>query len=263
MKLCQRIAFVSVALFATAASAQYVTSFESPTFTSGNISGQDSWTTASNPGTARVLTAEQIAADLTAGGLTPGTTVHSGSQALLVSGTAGSSATIRVISGFETEMQVVLDVWARPLTSGIVGGPIGTAVPNNVFLTMEDSAGVRAAAFRFGPTFIDYGTSTDTGTFFWQATDIAWNADTWYHLTLSVNYATQTYDFSIDEILKADDVRFYNIASNGFSQVRIFRGGNQPGMIVDDLSVQIPEPVASACLLSAAGVLLLARRRSS
>ena len=56
----------------TVASAQYATDFESPDFTAGaTINGQDFWTS-TTPDRARILTAAQIADELTALGMTPG-----------------------------------------------------------------------------------------------------------------------------------------------------------------------------------------------
>src|SRR5215212_1432846 len=94
--------------------AQYSTGFEPPTFTSGQISGQDQWTVSANTGTARVLTSAEIATELTNAGLTVGQPVHSGSQALLVSGAGASNSTLRSVPGLEAQPLIRLDVWARP-----------------------------------------------------------------------------------------------------------------------------------------------------
>ena len=237
----------------------YVTGFEdppfkaevlTPTFMSGAIAGQDGWTTSANSETARIRTAADIAVDLTNAGLNPDMPVHGGSQALYVSGAGASNATIRVIQGLELEQVVILDVWARPLTTGSIG---------NIFLTMEDSNGDRAAAFRFGGgNSIDYGTAI-AAAFPWQPTGDLWSGDSWYRFTMSLDYSSKTYDFSVDGVLKGADVPFYSTASDFFSQIRIFRGANQAGMIVDDLTV-VPEPATIASLL-AGGALLLRRRR--
>lgn len=258
---------LSVSLFATSGfAAGYISGFETPTFTSGPINGQDSWTTAS-PGpaaSARVLTATELQAELTAANLTPGATVHGGAQGLLISMQGSSpntsAATIRVITGLDGESTAVLDVWARPLGPGGAGSTIGTML-GNVFVAMEDSNGDRAAAFRFGTQFgstIDYGTAPASAP--WQPSDVLWNADTWYHLTMNVDYSLKTYDFFIDGIKKnAAPIPFYSAASDNFHQLRLFRGNNQAGMIVDDLMVSIPEPTAAVCFLT--GVIPLCTRR--
>jgi hypothetical protein len=243
-------------LIAVTASGQYSTGFEQPPFFSGEIAGQDLWTTTTaTSAAARVLTQSEIALELTNAGIPdPGQTVHSGSQALLVSSSSlGSSATIRLISGLEVERIVVLDLWARPLSSS---GSLG-----NIFVTMEDGAGDRAAAFRFGTAFgntIDYGTNV-TGV--WQPSPAIWNSDTWYHLTLVVDYFFKTYDLFLDGgKLNVDPIPFYNAASDDFRQIRIFRGSGQAGMIVDDLFVA-PEPGSAACLLAGAAMMLMRRSR--
>jgi hypothetical protein len=255
MKLRAPLWFASAALVVHAASAQYNTGFEFPPFNTGDIAGQDSWTTSTNTGTARVLTADQIMQELVNGGIAnPGMPVHSGSQALVVSGAGASNATIRVITGLETKNNVLLDVWTRPLPGSTQG---------NIFLTMEDAAGDRAAAFRFGTAFgntIDYGTNVGG---IWQSSNTMWNCDTWYHLTMSVDYLAKSYDFFVDGTkINASPIPFYNAASDNFVQLRIFRGTGQAGMIVDDLAVSaVPEPGGLGSLLAGGTAILLHRRR--
>lgn len=241
-------------LLPCSAHAAFMTGFEPPVYVSGTINGQDSWTVSANDATSRVLTAAEIETELTSAGLTPGVTVHGGAQALLVSGTGASNATIRGVTGLELETRVLLDVFARPLAIGNLG---------NTFLTMEDSAGTRAAAFRFGPSnSIDYGTNV-AGT--WQASGFFWNTDTWYRLSMDVDYFNRTYDFSIDGIkVNTDPIPFYNnLSPANFAQLRIFRGSGQGGAIFDDLMVDaVPEP-AAAILILAGGLALCSRRRTS
>jgi hypothetical protein len=202
-----RTVLVCVAVMSVAATsrAQYATGFESPTFVSGQVAGQDSWTTSANNATARVLTDAEIATELTNAGLTPGQTVHGGTQALMVSGSGASNATIRVIPGLEVQPIVRLDIWARPLLAGTTGASLG-----NIFMTMEDSASIRAAAFRFGTSFgqtIDYGTNIPS---VWQPTTILWDGDTWFHLTLDVDYSTKTYNMAVNGApVTASPIPFY------------------------------------------------------
>jgi len=255
-----RTVLVCVAVMSVAATsrAQYATGFESPTFVSGQVAGQDSWTTSANNATARVLTDAEIATELTNAGLTPGQTVHGGTQALMVSGSGASNATIRVIQGLEVQPIVRLDIWARPLLAGTTGASLG-----NIFMTMEDSASIRAAAFRFGTSFgqtIDYGTNIGS---VWQPTTILWDGDTWFHLTLDVDYSTKTYNMAVNGAsVTSSPIPFYNMLSTSFSQVRIFRGANQAGMIVDDFFVvAIPEPASVTFLFAAAACSGMVRRR--
>ena len=210
------------------------TGFEAPTYTTGPIGGQDYWLTDANANSARVLTDLQIADELQAAGLTPGQTVHGGSQALLITGAAVSSATIRAVPGFENETNVTLDVWVRPLAAGNTGSPTG-----NIFMTVENSGNTRAAAFRFGPAnSIDYG-STDTDGV-WTATGELWDENTWYHITLRINYSERSYDFLINDVqINSSPIPFYTSTSDSFDHIRIFRGANQAGMIMDDLSIAV------------------------
>ena len=215
--------------------AQYSTGFENPPFVSGNLNGQDSWTsTTGTPASAvRIRTATEMASDLAALGLNPANPVHGGSQALLVSATnLAGTTTLRPVSGLQSKPKVVLNLWARPLSGGLTG---------NVFLVMEDNAAtpLRTAAFRFGLALsIEYATSTEANSFFWQPSGLLWNPDNWYELTMSADYGTKTYDFSINGArINTSPIPFYDRNSANFSQIRIFRGSSQTGMIVDDLRV--------------------------
>jgi hypothetical protein len=87
--------------------------FEAPTYVSGPLKDQDGWVNDFNDNAVRVLTEAEIAAQLTATGRTPGQTVHGGSQALLITGPALATTTIRSITGLESEQNVTLDVWVR------------------------------------------------------------------------------------------------------------------------------------------------------
>jgi hypothetical protein len=75
MKVRATLLFAAAAVLINEGRGQYSTGFESPSFISGEIAGQDSWTLNQNPGTSRVLTNSEIATELTNAGLTPGQTV--------------------------------------------------------------------------------------------------------------------------------------------------------------------------------------------
>jgi len=188
--------------------------FEPPTYVSGPIKDQDGWFNDFNDDAVRVLTAAEIGNVLSTTGRTPGQTVHGGSQALLVTGPALATTTIRAITGLETEQKVSLDVWARALAAG--PNAIG-----NTFFTAENASGTRAAGVRFGPNLsIDYGLVSGS----WVATGRTADPNTWYHLTVRLDYGTRTYDFLVDgEKVNANPIPFWS---------------NQAGMIMDDLNVQ-------------------------
>jgi hypothetical protein len=204
--------------------------FEPPTYRSGLLEDQDGWSNNFNGGAVRVLTAAEIANELAALNLNPSQPVHSGSQAVLIGGLGLASTTIRPITGLETEQNVKLDVWVRPLPAAG-----GTAI-GNIFFTMENAAGTRAAAFRLGPALsIDYGTAI-TGV--WQATGLTADPNTWYKITMDVDYAAKTYDFFVDGVkVNISPIPFYTATADSFRQIRIFRGASQAGMIMDDLII--------------------------
>jgi hypothetical protein len=161
----------------------------------------------------------------------------------------------------------VLDVWARPLTPGASGSTVGTNL-GNVFIVTEDPSGAsgRATAFRFGAV-VEEGQlqSTSIDAFSegvgWQSTGVAWQPDTWYNVRMDADYANKTYDVFIDGSLVMDDIDFFHTTSTHLSQVRIFRGSGQAGMIVDDLSIFVPEPNALVLSLTASGLVLFRRRK--
>ncbi|MEZ6190430.1 MAG: PEP-CTERM sorting domain-containing protein [Phycisphaerales bacterium] len=245
---------------ATPASADFVTDFEAPDYVSGGLVGQDGWAGGTAP---TVGTAAEIAAELTAAGLTSTGAVHSGNQAVLVSSTGGSSSTVRPIAGTAGASVASLEFWARPLTPGDPAGNIGANL-GNMFTTMENSTGQRAAAARFGATVTEGQITSTSIDFFssglgWVSTGIAWQADTWYNIKMVADYITKTYDGYVDGVLYADDVPFYTSNSDELTQMRFFRGSGQAGQIVDDITA-VPEP-ASLAVLATVGVGLLGRRR--
>lgn len=225
--------------------------FEPPTYVSGLLEGQDAWRNDQNGNAVRVRTAEEISTALAAAGLPVGTPVHGGGQALMVSGGGVATTTLRTITGLETESRVTLEVWVRPLAAGNTGAAIG-----NTFLTMENASGTRAAAFRLGPSnSLDYG-STNSGV--WVATGQTWNENEWYRITMRLNYANRTYDFLINGTqVNAAPIPFYNLNSESFRQIRIFRGANQAGAIFDDLWVTGPSRPQITSITAAAGTVTI------
>jgi hypothetical protein len=209
--------------------------FEAPKYVTEAFESQDLWTVDQNAGTYTVQTASQIAQALTSIGFTPGQTVHSGSQAVLIAGAGGASVAVRPVLGFENQSNVTLDFWARPLTGGT------TALTNgNMFITLENSAGTRAAAVRFGYSgssrSIDYNSGNA-----WVATGLTWDDQTWYRFTMQLDYASHKYDVFVNGTkINASPIPFYYATSDKFQQLRIYRGANQAGMILDDMTASVP-----------------------
>lgn len=249
------------------AQAQYSTGFENPPFTPGALNGQDSWTSG---GSVSVLTASEIETALSTSGVSIDSPVRSGEQALLVSSSGGGVTSRRAITGLESLTSVLLDVWLCPL------GPredVGATSLGNIFLVVEDDSNAtagRAAAFRFG--YYDNGSGTvaphvdvaTSGTGIWQDTGVSWEVGAWYNIRMDVDFATQTYHVSLDGApLNTDPISFYagNVVDH-FGAVRIYRGSNQAGMLVDDLVV-IPEPGAMSLLLLGGWALMWRRKVSA
>ena len=265
-----------VALTAATAWAQIppgmITSFEpqdSPlevTYPSGYFTGQllfqDQWTGGDR--FPRVQTSEEIAAELTAAGLNVGQTVHSGNQALLVAkvdtNTESSGYFVRnTFFGLESESEVTLDFWARPLTSGAGADPAGTPAGNNktigerqgnnFFGVMDSVSERRVVAVRFGvdtvgsnpyenvvERHIDYGTNI-TGV--WEKSGFLWEADTWYNFRFDMDFTTKTYDFYIDGLqVNSEPINFYNTDASDAAKFFVSRGTNQAGSIIDDVNIQ-------------------------
>lgn len=235
-------------LSSRAQTTNYFADFENPPFTSGLLNGQNTWISANT--NAHVWTDTEIAADLSGAGQTPGTTVHGGTQALLTSGGGASQNSTRVITGVPNYSKVTVDLWAQP-----IGIRTDAASLGNIFFTLESVGGtLRAAAFRFGydsattNTHIDYADGA-VGSAVWKSTGIPWNSNTWYQITFDVDYALQTYDFSINGTkVNANPISFYTgnfVTTLGL--IRVFRGTSQAGMILDDLtitSVAATNPIA-------------------
>ena len=154
--------------------------------------------------------------------------MHSGDQAFYLSGGDASSTTTRNVGGIPNFSKVTVDLWARPLGARPDGPNLG-----NVFMTLNDPAGVRAAAFRFGydsttaSTHIDYANS---GSGIWFSTGIPWDTNTWYHIVFDVDYVTETYNFYVDGTkANTDPIPFYlgNRAST-FGQILFFEDRPKP-----------------------------------
>lgn len=258
-----------------------VTSFEpaGPTevtypagYTTGSLLFQDQWAGSAN--FPRVQTAQEISDELTAAGLNPANSVHSGNQALMVTKIDGVTETtgyfVRNVfttpNVLETATKVTVDFWVRPLVSGLGADPSGTPAGNgktigerqgNVFFGIAGdndgssaATGQRAAAIRFGvdtsgsdpytnvlERHIDFASET-AGTAVWVKSGILWEADQWYNLRMDLDFTTKTYDVFVNETkANASPIVFYHPAATSAQRFFVSRGTNQAGVILDDVSV--------------------------
>jgi hypothetical protein len=281
MSLRQRFSFVVLASLATlvvaagSAVAQipagFITGFEAsgptevtyPTgYTTGSLLFQDGWTGSGN--FPRVQTAEEISAELTAAGLNPANPVRSGNQALIATKADTNVETTgyfveNIFTTGITSSKVIVDYWARPLTSGLGADPAGTPAGNgktigerqgNTFVGIMDEARVRAAAVRFGvdtvgadpytnvvERHIDFA-SASAGTAVWVKSGLLWEADQWYNFKFDLDYDTKKYDLYVNgDKVNAEPIRFYTETSVAATRFFVSKGTNQAGQIIDDVSV--------------------------
>ena len=277
----------SVLLSTPLASAQetdgWSTGFEATTspfnpvaYSTGSLEFQDGWDLGGAARSPRVLTAAEIATELTAAGLNAGQTVHSGEQALLVSKidseVESTGYFVRDIfpepNTLDTATKVIADFWARPLTGGAGADPdgspsgngktIGEREGNNFFgiAGADDGAnppnGQRAAAVRFGvdvgtagaaPLYgniserhIDFATNI-TGV--WVKSGLLWEPDQWYNFRFLLDYTTKTYDFFVNGAkVNNAPITFYHPAAEAAKRFFVSKGTNQAGSILDDVSVK-------------------------
>jgi hypothetical protein len=74
---------------------------------------------------------------------------------------------------------------------------------------------------------------------------VLFNGEDWYQLTAILDYSAKTYDFYINNVEIAKTVPFVHPVADYFRQLKIYRGANQVGMIVDDFQVSVPVPAVS------------------
>lgn len=252
-------------------------------YVTGSVLFQDGWIGAGN--LPRVQTADEIAAELSAAGLNSGVTVRSGTQALLVAKVDANVETVgyfaeNVFASPITGSKVVMEYWARPLTSGLGADPSGTPQGNgktigerqgNTFSGIADENRVRAAAIRFGvdtvgsnpyenvvARHIDFG-SASAGAAVWVRSGVAWEPNQWFRFRFDLDYEAKTYDFLINGLkVNAEPIRFYNEDSVAAARMFVARGTNQAGQIIDDVRIgPVPEPAAA--VLAGVGAIAFAR----
>ena len=158
---------------------------------------------------------------------------------------------VKPVVGIENESRVIMDVWMRGLGRGNTPAPVG-----NAFIALEgtDAANARATYLGFRiphasltNTFsIDYGHgSGGIAITTWLRSGIEMNENEWYQFTALLDYDAKTYDFFLNEEEIAKNIPFVHPNTDAFRQLRVFRGANQAGLIVDDFRVSIPAPVTA------------------
>jgi hypothetical protein len=238
---------LATGLLTTAATAStiYSTGFESPTFTEGNIDGQDGWKVVNPDNPPFYYQVETF-------------NVKSGSQAVIVRPQH---------SGLQTGVY----------HSDTAAGPI-IDLAADLYLTGGNTwwqfAGLGPGLFPFiGGIDIDLNAnnqmtlitagSPNAGTF---------TRDTWHHVDFLFNMITQQYNFSFDGSLVATGVPFCGsnagctgapVSSYGSSLFDVFTQGDDIGYIdnfsLSNVSVGVPEP--ASFFLIAVGVALVVTKR--
>ena len=68
---------------------------------------------------------------------------------------------------------------------------------------------------------------------------------------MEIDYASRTYDFLVNgTAVNTEPIPFYTASANEFTQLRIFRGAGQAGILLDDLSISGGEAPGGGPVLS-------------
>jgi len=213
--------------------------FESPTFSTGNLNGQDSWGVNYTSSAVQVQTA----------------VVRSGSQAVEAQRTADNPSSCYVERGITA-------------TTGLVEVKASLRVDNTV-----NSAGYFDA---FYVSKSDTNNDRETILYFWSNGNInvfdggtertvsTWTAGNWYDIDFVFDTTAQTFDLAINGSTVATDYAFLNASATSVNTLIFQEYGGQAGskLYIDNVSVAVvPEPAALSLLLLG-GWVLAHRRRS-
>jgi hypothetical protein len=224
----------------------FATGFEGPSYTLGNLTGQDGWSMF-GPTTATVQSA----------------VVKSGSQAVAVagSGASGQSGPYRSNASSAQLIELSADIFLTDTNNngswqfaGLGAGLIGFIGGVNV----SSVGGINLITNGFtavGPVF---------------------TRDAWHNLSFTFDFAAQKYSFTFDGVLTASDIAFCgaNATCPGASGLAYgtqifdtFGGSHSDIGYIDNLSVTaleanaVPEPTTSVLLATGLALGLVARRR--
>lgn len=238
MRVFPVLTALALAACVAPASAQYSTGFEPPAYTAGSpVVGVDGWTqTTGSPDQVPVQT----------------TYVHSGLQALgLQQPAAGGKVAIALLHSFApvTASILKIDVWMMPGDS--------TDSTGTWFAIEEDnSASKRSALFGFRSGVIAYNNGGA-----WTNSATSYTLGEWYKFTSVMDYSSRTWSLLINDTPFASNLGFFHAGHVKGNSLRIYKGGNNAGMAVDDLVV-VPEPTSLLALaMGVAGFAGALRRR--
>jgi hypothetical protein len=213
------------------AAAIYETSFEQPTFTSGNVAGQDGWSVLGS-GTATV----------------ENSFAKTGSQAIAIQGNAPNQSGpyhIDFTNSSEVDLSADLAIFASSDESEWQFAALGPGT--NQFIGGIDILGDSIVALTSGlPTI---------GTFP-RATVLT--ASAWHNINLNFNFTTQTYTISLDGTLLDSNVPFCGddvvcagapVSSYAVGILDSLGGGNDVAYL-DNYAVVTPEPSSNFLVLT-------------
>lgn len=221
------------------AAADFATGFEPPTYTAGaSAAGVDGWAQTTG-------TADQVPVQTTY--------VHSGLQALAlqqpVAGGTGGVALLHDFSAWSAGL-LRIEMWAMPGDPGTDSTGTWMAVEEN------RSTSRRSALFGFRSGVIAYNNGAA-----WVNSPTNYTPGQWYKFTSLIDYSTRTWSLLINDAPFASNLGFWHAAHTFASSIRLFKGTNNVGMAVDDLTI-VPEPASVLALaMGLAGFAGALRRR--
>ncbi|MFA9477637.1 PEP-CTERM sorting domain-containing protein [Phycisphaerales bacterium AB-hyl4] len=224
----------------------WIEDFEQPTYTPGNIVGQDQWDTDANPGLREIVT----------GGTNGHPDAATGNQMMMLQ-TTGSTATrahrqwspTQITDPFQIEVSLAYD---NAGSNGISG-----------FVYIQNAVGFNGVIFGFWEGNFAGRDGNDWTTI--DTNGVTPTAGTFYRFVVDIRPADMTWDLTIyddqDQVLGSASNFASRNSVNQFSWIRPYLSdpsGPEARLYVDGISI-IPEP-ASLALFSIGGLLFLRRR---
>lgn len=214
----------------------FSTGFEPPTYAVGSIGGVDGWAILGGQASQSVVQS---------------TYVRGGSQALGIQQLESGTSSVALVHDFASVSSGILKVeyWAMP-------GDGTDATGVWIAVEQDRSATKRAALFGFRSGLLAYNNGAG-----WVNSTTAYTVGEWYQLTGVLNYDTRKWDFYVNGSPFASDLGFYHAAHTAATSIRFYKGTNNLGMAVDDITI-VPEPSSILALICGlTGIAGLLRRR--